>query len=79
MSAQDRFDCPCCGEIDEFKEPGCFEICEMCNWQNDPVQLRDPGMKGGANGLSLNQARQTYIVLGASDPTSRPLDPRRLP
>ena len=34
-------------------EPGTYEICEICGWEDDPVQLRHPLMGGGANKLSL--------------------------
>jgi hypothetical protein len=37
-----------------------YEICDVCYWQNDPVQLRNPDYKGGANVMSLNEARKAY-------------------
>ncbi|MBO9829905.1 hypothetical protein J7373_16760 [Xanthomonas sp. A2111] len=48
--------CPCCGNL-TIEEPGQYEICPVCQWEDDPVQSGDPGYSGGANELSLNQAR----------------------
>lgn len=36
------------------------DICEVCLWQNDYVQLDDPDFSGGANEMSLNEARKAY-------------------
>ncbi len=39
---------------------GEYDICEECFWENDPVQLNDPDFDGGANEMSLNEAREAY-------------------
>lgn len=56
MNEIKRIPCPCCGKtlVEEH------EICEVCFWQNDPVQLWKPNFSGGANQMSLNQAKQAY-------------------
>lgn len=51
--------CACC-ETPEFEEDGNYEICSICNWQNDPVQNSDPNYSGGANKLSLNKSKEEY-------------------
>lgn len=51
--------CPVCSEF-EFSEQGSYEICEVCNWEDDPVQLNQPDLAGGANQFSLIQARQLW-------------------
>lgn len=48
--------CPCCGKY-EFSEEGSYEICPVCNWEDDPVQEEDPNFGGGANTMSLSEAR----------------------
>ncbi|WP_352708292.1 CPCC family cysteine-rich protein [Mesorhizobium opportunistum] len=50
------FPCPCCGSR-VVREPGNYEICKECGWEDDPVQGADPDYAGGANELSLNQYR----------------------
>jgi hypothetical protein len=53
--------CPCCGELTLAEAPtGTYEICAVCGWEDDNVQFRDPDSTGGANELSLNQARARY-------------------
>ena len=37
-----------------------YDICEVCDWENDPVQLWKPDRPGGANIMSLNEAREAY-------------------
>lgn len=44
------FACACCG-YKTLSSPagGGYEICPVCNWEDDPVQFKDPDYKGGAN------------------------------
>lgn len=51
--------CPCCHKY-EFSEFGSYEICPICNWEDDPVQEEEPDYSGGANIMSLNEARRAY-------------------
>jgi cold shock CspA family protein len=54
----DAFRCPVCGaEVDG--EPRAYEICDVCGWEDDPVQYDDPSSLG-ANAESLNNARITW-------------------
>lgn len=55
------FACPCCGEP-VFAESGKYEICPVCGWEDDPVQRKDPDFAGGANTISLAEARQEWIA-----------------
>lgn len=50
--------CACCGKF-EFEDT-LFEICDICGWQQDTVQEDDPEYNGGANEMSLNQAKAAY-------------------
>jgi Cysteine-rich CPCC len=68
MSA-DRFACPCCGYYTlDGAPPGTFLLCKVCWWEDDPVQFADPNYTGGANGPSLNQAKEFFHAIGVSDP-----------
>jgi len=52
------FPCPCCGFL-VFAEPaGSYEICPLCNWEDDAIQLVSPGYAGGANKESLCTAQR---------------------
>lgn len=55
--------CPVCAET-EFSEGGSYEICEVCNWEDDPVQLSEPDLATGANHMSLTEARQIWAETG---------------
>ncbi len=52
--------CPVCNKYD-FSESGSYEICPVCGWEDDPVQEDDPAYSGGANLMSLNEAKTAYI------------------
>ena len=51
--------CPCCGEglVEEGHE---FDICEVCGWEDDDYQFNHPDYRGGANSMSLNEARAAF-------------------
>lgn len=61
------FICPCCGYL-TLSEPssGTFEICPVCNWEDDDVQFKNIDFEGGANEESLRQARINFKEFGAS-------------
>lgn len=52
--------CPCCGNNTLDLKDNNYDICEICNWENDPYQLKNPDYHGGANRISLNLARKNY-------------------
>lgn len=61
-----KYKCVCCGYYTmESEPPGTFEICPVCFWEDDNVQFDDPEYEGGANGISLNKARENYKKTGA--------------
>ena len=78
------YSCPCCKYLTFEEEPyGSFEICPVCFWEDDNVQNNDPNYDGGANGISLNQARENFAKYGAikkelSSEVRKPL-PEELP
>jgi len=47
--------CPVCKNR-TITEKGKHEICDICNWEDDPVQRKDKNFAGGANKISLNTA-----------------------
>ena len=56
-----KYKCPCCGNYTLAEEPpGTYEICRVCEWEDDRSQFLDPDYRGGANRLSLNEARRNY-------------------
>jgi hypothetical protein len=64
----ERFACPCCGYKTFYEEPsGNYGICQVCFWEDDPIQLHDPHFEGGANRISLKQAQKNFINFGACE------------
>ena len=49
--------CPVCGNDQLLEE---WEFCDVCGWQMDFVQYDKPDYAGGANHMSVNQAREAY-------------------
>lgn len=67
--------CPCCAYLtmpDDGSFPGSFVICPVCFWEDDDMQLHNSSIAGGANRVSLIQARQNYRLFGAIDEQARP-------
>lgn len=54
-----RHKCPVCGKF-EFATHNSLEMCDVCFWEDDAIQLNDPNYKGGANKMSLNEAKEAY-------------------
>jgi len=53
--------CPVCSEY-SFEETNDFDVCDVCGWENDSVQLLDADYRGGANRISLNEARTRWAL-----------------
>ena len=61
-----RFECPCCTFLTlTERPPGTFAVCAVCGWEDDLSQFRDPDFTGGANSVSLRQARENFATFGA--------------
>ncbi|AEE47593.1 CPCC family cysteine-rich protein [Cellulomonas fimi] len=61
------YPCPCCGHVTFGEPPGSYEICGVCFWEDDAVQLRWPNYGGGANTPSLIEAQRTFAEVGAME------------
>ena len=63
-----KYKCPCCGyNTFDNKPDGSYDICKVCFWEDDPIQLKDPTYEGGANTVSLIQAKENYKEFGACE------------
>ncbi len=72
--------CPCCGcrTLGDLC-PGSYEICPVCFWEDDFTQFESPELSGGANRVSLAQARKNFIEFGACDRNAIPHVRQALP
>ena len=72
MSENQKNPCPCCGYLTlAEKPPGTYEVCPVCFWEDDVAQGNDTNLAGGANIVSLAQARKNFALYGASSPEYR--------
>lgn len=68
LTVYSKFACPCCGHRTFTEKPnGTYDICPVCYWEDDPIQLDDPNYEGGANPTSLKQAQKNFLEFGACD------------
>ncbi len=68
---KDLIKCPVC-EMPVFDPndfPGSYCICPKCGWEDDNLQHDDPDYCGGANDVSLNQAKQNFKNYGTANPS----------
>ena len=58
----DLFTCPCCGfKTLENNVRNSFEICTLCDWEDDGIQYDDPDYRGGANENSLREEQYHFL------------------
>ena len=69
----ERSSCPCCGFLTlDHPANGSYDICPVCLWEDDLIQTQDPGYAGGANRVSLNEARMNFAQFGAVEERFQP-------
>ena len=62
------YPCPCCGYLTlPESPPGTYENCDVCFWEDDTVQFDHPDYEGGANQVSLEQARANFQAFDVSE------------
>lgn len=63
-----KYNCACCNyKTLTEKPPGTYEICPVCFWEDDYEQYINENYEGGANSISLKNARQNFIKYKVSD------------
>ena len=68
---QTAYTCVCCG-FRTLPEPvGSYEICPVCFWEDDLVQLAFPNMNGGANKVSLIEGQTNFMAHGVCEPAMK--------
>jgi hypothetical protein len=68
-----RYPCPCCDFLTLDDPPtGTFQLCPICRWEDDNVQYKDPDYEGGANGVSLLEARENITWVRPPYPEETP-------
>jgi hypothetical protein len=66
MNMMNKVKCSCCGFY--TMEDGIIsDICPVCFWQKDFYQEEQIDDRGGPNLVSLQEARENFKSLGASE------------
>ncbi len=86
------YPCAACGYLTFVEPPGSYDICDVCGWEDDALQLEfATSLAGGANGITLTDAQVAFAkaadrlarkhagatVPRGRDSTWRPIDPVR--
>lgn len=67
-----KYPCPCCGYLVFDEAPGSFDICPICYWEDEAMQLRYPHERG-ANRVTLVEAQMNYEACGCGDLNNKKL------
>ena len=66
-----RVMCRCCGYL-TLSRYGSYEICAVCNWEDDPTTIFEPGESRGGPGpnhISLSEGRRNFALEGVCCPS----------
>jgi len=58
--------CPCCDYF-TLEERGGYEICPICFWEDDGIDLVEVDEYSGPNHMTLREGRLNYEKYGACD------------
>lgn len=61
--------CPCC-DYHTLPRRGDHEICPVCLWEDDGLDLERVDVHSGPNHLTLREARQNFAEIGACEPSA---------
>lgn len=63
-----KYACPCCEYLTFDNIPdGSYDICPVCFWEDDAQQNQNPELKGGANTVSLKEAKKNFRKFNACE------------
>lgn len=63
-----RVQCPCCDYI-ALADRGSYQICPVCFWEDDGLDIDEPDLSSGPNhGLTLRAGRRNFQAFGACEP-----------
>lgn len=75
----ESYPCAACGFLVFTGPPGSYNICPVCGWEDDHVQLRFPGSATGANHTTLFDYQREVALPTAPEGVNRLRGRRRAP
>jgi hypothetical protein len=70
-SEMPRFQCPCC-DFFTLDARGEYDICPICFWEDDGIDIDRPDSHSGPNHKTLREGRHNFQQIGACDPEMLP-------
>lgn len=64
--SDDDLQCPCCDYF-TFTEKFSYDICPICFWEEDGLDIDNIEQHSGPNHLSIKEARLNFKKYGACD------------
>ena len=58
---------PCCGYLTFEEPPGSYEICPVCFWEDDVVQLAFPRWRAAQTSAALVEGQRNFAAFGACE------------
>lgn len=66
VSIDSALQCPCCDYF-TLNNRGDFEICAVCFWEDDGIDINQPDMFSTPNHMTLRVGRHNFQTFGACD------------
>ena len=66
MKVKMKFQCPCCDYF-TLSERGVYDICPVCSWEDDGLDIDKMDEHSGPNHMTLNEGRNNFQKHGACD------------
>lgn len=63
---QVMYQCPCCDHF-TLDARGQYDICPVCFWEDDGLDVDELDEHSGPNHLSLREGRSNFAQIGACD------------
>lgn len=66
MPSSGQYQCPCC-DFYTLANRASYDICPVCYWEDEGLDLDRLDQPSRANHISLRQARSNFVQYGACD------------
>lgn len=67
-SENNKHQCPCC-DYYTLSERGIYDICPVCFWEDDGIDINQLDQHSGPNHITLRAGRSNFQKFGACDST----------
>ncbi|WP_431109000.1 CPCC family cysteine-rich protein [Winogradskyella poriferorum] len=68
LHMESELQCPCC-DYYTLSERGVYDICPICFWEDDGIDITELDKHSGPNHITLREGRFNFEKYGACDST----------